>query len=252
MSAGEGRGIAGKVALVTGAASGIGRAVAFELAGRGASVVVSDVSPAINVVADELQERGCAATAVIADVAEEEAAARLVDEAVRIFGGLDLVHNNAGTTAATELADTSLADFERVIRVNLTGVFLAMKYQIPALLSRGGGAIVNTASMWAFTGAPGKSAYVASKHGVVGLTRAASIEYGPKNVRINAIAPGPIDSGMTAAVPSERLQSIVGRTSIGRIGTPEEVARAVAWLLSEEASYVQGSTLTVDGGWGAS
>jgi len=238
---------AGKVAFVTGAASGIGRASAVAFAARGAAVVVCDLAEPADTVA-EVERLGATALPFQLDVSDGDALRDAVDAAVRAFGRLDYAHNNAGTFAVAPLADLTEADFARVLSVNLTGVFLGMKYQIPHLLETGG-AIVNTASIWSEQGAAAQAAYVASKHGVAGLTRTAAIDYGGRGIRINAVAPGPIRTAMTAAVPTDAMAPVIGRTTLGRYGESPEVAEAVVWLCSPAAAYVNGAVLPVDGGY---
>jgi len=238
---------AGKVAFVTGAASGIGRASAVAFAARGAAVVVCDLAEPADTVA-EVERLGATALPFQLDVSDGDALRDAVDAAVRAFGRLDYAHNNAGTFAVAPLADLTEADFTRVLAVNLTGVFLGMKYQIPHLLETGG-AIVNTASIWSEQGAAAQAAYVASKHGVAGLTRTAAIDYGGRGIRINAVAPGPIRTAMTAAVPTDAMAPVIGRTTLGRYGESPEVAEAVVWLCSPAAAYVNGVVLAVDGGY---
>jgi len=238
---------AGKVAFVTGAASGIGRASAVAFAARGAAVVVCDLAEPADTVA-EVERLGATALPFQLDVSDGDALRDAVDAAVRAFGRLDYAHNNAGTFAVAPLADLTEADFARVLSVNLTGVFLGMKYQIPHLLETGG-AIVNTASIWSEQGAAAQAAYVASKHGVAGLTRTAAIDYGGRGIRINAVAPGPIRTAMTAAVPTDAMAPVIGRTTLRRYRESPEVAEAVVWLCSPAAAYVNGVVLAVDGGY---
>jgi NAD(P)-dependent dehydrogenase (short-subunit alcohol dehydrogenase family) len=240
----------GQVALVTGAASGIGRASALAFAARGASVVLCDIADLSDTVA-EVQSLGAKALAVETDVADGASVRNAVDSAVATFDRLDYAHNNAGTYAVAPLADLDEAAWDRVIGVNLTGVFLCMKYELPHLISSGG-AIVNTASVWSFVGTGGQSAYTASKHGVIGLTRNAAADYGQQGVRVNAVAPGPIRTGMTAGVPDEYIAPVIARTTLGRMGQSPEVGEAVAWLCSSAASYINGAVLPVDGGYLAS
>lgn len=237
----------GKVALVTGAARGIGQASALAFARRGASVVVCDMLDTADTV-QQIEDAGGKAIGLVTDVSKSASVKGAVGEAVSTFGRLDFAHNNAGTFAPVPLADLDEADWDRVIAVNLTGVFLCLKYQIPEILKTGG-AIVNTASIWSFVGAGAQSAYVASKHGVAGLTRTAAQDYGTAGIRINAVAPGPIDTAMTAAVPKEAMAPVIARTTLGRYGQPHEIAETVAFLCSGAASYINGAVLPVDGGW---
>lgn len=245
----------GKVALVTGASTGIGKASSLAFAREGATVVVSD----INVDGGEetarlIGDSGGKAFFFEADVSKEDHVEALVSRTVEAYGRLDCAFNNAGIAGAIGTSCHEYPDdsWERVMAVNLKGVWLCMKHEIPQMLKQGGGAIVNTASIWGLVGAPGASAYVASKHGVVGLTRAAALEYAPHGIRINAVNPGtirtPILAPFIAAIPDfESLMT--ARHPIGRIGMPEEVAEAVTWLCSDAASFVIGQNLPVDGGY---
>jgi len=237
----------GKVAFVTGAAGGIGRSSALAFAARGASVVVCDLVDPSGTAA-EAAEHGVEVRSLQVDVGDAAAVRDAVAAAVEAFGRLDFAHNNAGTFSPAPMADLGEDDWHRVISVNLSGVFVGMKYQIPHLLETGG-AIVNTASIWCEQGSAAQAAYVASKHGVAGLTRTAAIDYGGRGIRINAVAPGPIRTAMTAAVPTEAMAPVIGRTTLGRYGEAPEVAEAVVWLCSSAAAYVNGVVLPVDGGY---
>jgi len=239
---------AGKVALVTGAGSGIGRASALAFSREGAQVVVADV----NVAGGEetvalIKKAGGAALFVQSDVSRDAAVAALIERAATAFGRLDYAHNNAGILGARAMtADCSEEEWDRVVATNLKSIWLCMRYEIPRLLEQGGGAIVNTASAAGLVGIWGYPAYTASKHGVVGLTKTAAIEYVKAGIRVNAVCPGfiatPMVRGMTAddAAP----QTVV---PAGRLGKPEEVAEAVIWLCSDKASYVTGHMMAVDG-----
>jgi len=246
--------LSGKVALVTGGASGIGRAAAVALAAAGARVAVSDVDAAggEGTVAS-IAAAGGEAVFVRADVRAGTAVDALVAAVVARFGGLDCAFNNAGIEGDLRpAAEHTEETFARVIDVNLLGVFRCLRAEVPAMLARGGGAIVNTASIAGLIGAGRFAAYVASKHAVVGLTRAAALDYAQAGIRVNAVCPGVIRTPMAERLDVQipgALAALGGAIPSGRLGTPEEVAAAVVWLCSPASSYVTGHTLTVDGGF---
>jgi NAD(P)-dependent dehydrogenase (short-subunit alcohol dehydrogenase family) len=242
----------GRVALVTGAAAGIGRASALAFAAAGAAVVVADVDDAGGAETVELaRAAGGDARFVTTDVASSESVQQVVAATIDAYGRLDYAHNNAGVAAEQhDVAELPEAEWDRVQGVMLRGVFLCMKYEIPHLLETGG-AIVNTASGAGLVGYPGQSPYVSSKHGVLGLTKSAALEYGHRGVRVNAVCPGTVLTPMVEAatqVPGLEEQ-LVALHPIGRIGTPDEIAQAVLWLCSDGASFVLGHALAVDGGY---
>jgi NAD(P)-dependent dehydrogenase (short-subunit alcohol dehydrogenase family) len=238
----------GKVGLVTGAASGIGEAVARCYAREGAAVIVSDV----NKVADAIRHSGGEAVFVAANVSAPEDCERMVRAAMDRYGRLDWACNNAGIGGEiTPMADYPLESWQRVIGVNLSGVFYCMKYEIPAMLKGGGGAIVNMSSILGQVGFAGAGAYVAAKHGVLGLTQNAAVEYARNGIRVNTVGPAFIKTPMLATLEKDPavMEKIVSLHPVGRLGKPEEVAELVLWLSSEKASFVTGAYYAVDGGY---
>lgn len=242
--------MAGNVAMLTGAARGIGAATARRFAEKGVDVLLCDVLEAEGLaVVEELRGTGVRAEFVHTDVGDPASVEAAVAHAVSTFGRLDYAFNNAGVFAVAPLAELAVEDWQRVVDVNLSGVFYCLKFQLQQMVAQGSGAIVNTASVWSFAPAAGQTAYVATKHGIVGLTKNAALDHGASGVRVNAIAPGPIETPMTAAVPPDVMAGIISRTAENRYGQPDEIARAAVWLCSPEASYVTGTTVPVDGGW---
>ena len=243
----------GKVAFVTGAGSGIGRATALAFAREGASVVVADVSEQGNLeTARMIEESGGRALAVRCDVTQAEDIRRSLDKTIESFGRLDMAFNNAGIENTIKpTADVTEDEWNRIININLTGVFLCMKYEIPLMLKQGAGAIVNTASGAGIRGFKGGAAYVAAKHGVIGLTKAAALDYAQLNIRINAVCPGIIDTAMMnrySGGTDEGRRAVIAQEPVGRMGQPEEIAETVMWSCSDAASFVLGHGLVVDGG----
>ncbi|MGX8793532.1 SDR family NAD(P)-dependent oxidoreductase [Oceanobacillus sp. M60] len=240
----------GKVAIVTGAASGIGEATAVKFAEQGAKVVLSDMSEKGRQLSDELNHKGLKTTFIQTDVTNEVDIQKLIQETVAAYDRLDIVFANAGIGNSTILHELSLKDWQKVIDVNLTGVFLTNKYAIKQMLKQEkGGAIVNNDSIHGFVGKAGVSAYAAAKGGVKLLTQTATAEYAAKGIRINNVNPGYIDTPLLKDAPDEAKQDLIRLHPIGRLGKPEEVANAVLFLASEEASFITGASLLVDGGY---
>src|SRR5580765_1828440 len=250
----------GKVAIVTGGGSGIGRATALLLASEGAAVTVADIAPdPARAVAEAIADEGGTARAQLVDVADPAGVEAMVADTASAFGGLDVLHNNAAALDQNRLdqdiATMDLATWDRVLAVNLTGPMLGCRYAIPAMLERGAGSIVNTASAAAFYGSHSLAAYGISKAGLVALTRYVATAYGERGIRCNAIAPGVVvDEQAQAALGGpmgDRLRRYSTSHLLGRLGYPEEIARTVAFLASDEAAFVTGETLRVDGGFTA-
>jgi NAD(P)-dependent dehydrogenase (short-subunit alcohol dehydrogenase family) len=246
--------LAGKIALLTGGAAGIGRAAALAFAREGAKVIIADIVAADETVAI-IAAAGGTALALKCDVSSRSDVEMLVQTAVRTYGRIDCAFNNAGIESSIKnTADVSEEEFDRQIAVNLKGVWLSLKYELPQMVKQGGGAIVNASSAAGISGAPGWSAYAAAKHGVIGLTRCASLEYARAGIRVNALCPGPIDSPMGKRIAAHNpgyKDLLIGHSPNGRLGRPEEVAEAAVWLCSDAASLVNGSILPIDGGGSA-
>lgn len=241
-------------ALVTGAAAGIGRASALALSAAGAAVVIADLDEdGGRETARLVEAAGGRAQFVGTDVASSDDVQRAVNTAVENFGSLDWAVNNAGIDGAmAKTADYDEQEFQRVLGINLIGVFLCMRYELPHMLERGAGVIVNVASVAGLVGFPSLPAYVAAKHGVVGLTRAAALDHSADGVRINAICPGGIRTALAEGVFAQQPgmeEQLTAAHPIARLGTPDEIGRAVAWLCSDAASFITGTAIPVDGGW---
>jgi NAD(P)-dependent dehydrogenase (short-subunit alcohol dehydrogenase family) len=245
-----------KVALVTGAGSGMGLATANAFAEAGAAVVLADIhEDAVRLAAEKLVAAGHTALAIRCDVSDDAQVAAMVDRTVAEFGRLDAAFNNAGVMAQIAYtADSAREDWERVIGINLRGVWSCMKHELPQMVRQGSGAIVNCSSVGGFAGNPGIGSYIASKHGVIGLTRTAALEYAARGIRVNAVCPGAIDTQIAWDVVggNEAAFEAMGKQiPLGRIGRPEEIASVVLWLCSPGASFVIGHALVVDGGGAA-
>jgi NAD(P)-dependent dehydrogenase (short-subunit alcohol dehydrogenase family) len=245
--------LTGKVAFVTGAVGGIGRATALGFAGEGASVVVADISEQGNQeTARVIEKLGGRALAVRCDVTRSEDVKAALDKAIDVFGRLDIAFNNAGAEQEPKpTADMTEEEWDRIIAINLRSVFVCMKYEIPLMLEHGGGAIVNNSSGAGIKAFGHGAAYCAAKHGVVGLTKDAALDYASSNIRINAVCPGIIDTEMmdrfTGGTPEGR-DNVIAQEPIGRMGKPDEISAAVLWLCSDAASFVIGHAMVVDGG----
>ena len=240
--------LSGKIAMVTGGASGIGRATAFALARAGARVLVGDINDVgANEVARAIREDGAEAVAIWLDVASADSVTAAVAAAVKAFGGLHIGVNCAGMShGGVPLADIPEDKFDAIVAINLKGTWLCLREQIPRILESGGGAIVNVASTMGLVAGPMAGAYIATKHGVVGLTKAAAMDYSCKGIRVNAVCPGGTDTPM---ISDEIKKALIPLHPIGRISQPEEIAAAILFLVSPAASFITGVALPVDGGW---
>jgi NAD(P)-dependent dehydrogenase (short-subunit alcohol dehydrogenase family) len=246
----------GQVALVTGGSSGMGLATAQAFAENGAAVVLVDINEgALRAATDALTAAGHQALAVTCDVSAEDQVAAMLDRTVAAFGRLDMAFNNAGIQAPpTDAADEPAETFDRVNAINLRGVWACMKHELRQMRTQGSGAIVNCSSLGGLVGLPGRAAYHASKHGVIGLTRSAALEYAPRGIRINVVCPGPVETPMVTDMIAKGELSVpdaVANQPIGRLGRADEIAAAVLWLCSAAASFVVGVALPVDGGYTA-
>ncbi len=246
----------GKSALITGGGGGIGRATALAFAREGGRVAVADVAiEAARETVALVNAAGGQAISLSGDVTRDTDVRAMVEDVVRTYGRLDCAFNNAGIAgyqvdaAGKKTADWSEEAFDRMVAVNLKGVWLCMRHELKQMEAQGGGAIVNTGSIAGLAGLPTSSAYVAAKHGVVGLTKTAALEYAAANIRVNAVCPGFIKTRMTEDTMRRRGEAILAQVPFRRMGEPEEIAEMVAWLCSDRASYVSGAAYNVDGGW---
>jgi NAD(P)-dependent dehydrogenase (short-subunit alcohol dehydrogenase family) len=245
----------GKVALVTGAASGLGLATAKAFAESGAAVALADWNEsAVRTAADELTAQGYKAIAIRCDVADDAQVEAMVARTVEAFGQLDAAYNNAGVqNVLAETADTTREDYDRVMGINLRGQWSCMKFELQQMRRRGSGAIVNCSSLGGLVGGAERGIYHAAKHGVLGFTKSAALEYAARGIRINAVCPGlietPMSDQMVAAGQGDALKAMEKSIPMGRVGRPGEIANAVLWLCSEAASYVTGQSISVDGGF---
>ena len=240
----------GKAVLVTGAGSGMGRASSLAFAAAGAEVAVLDINTESGLeTVEQIETSGGQAIFVGVDVADDDAVRRAVDDVVSHFGRLDVAHNNAGAEGQHAfMLEQEPANWRRTIDVNLSSVFYCMQAEIPHMLRSGGGSIINTASAAGLIGAYGLTPYVAAKHGVVGLTKAAANEFSEQGIRINALCPGPVETPFISSFPSSWTERLLGGTPIRRLAQPDEISQAVLWLASDASSYVVGTAFSVDGG----
>ena len=244
-----------KVALVTGAGSGLGLATAQAFAEAGASVALADWNEkAVRSAADKLVASGHKALAIRCDVSNDAEVAAMVRETITKFGRLDVAYNNAGVqNELAETADTTAKDYDRVMGINLRGIWNAMKFELQHMRKQGSGAIVNCSSLGGLVGGAERGIYHAAKHGVLGFTKSAALEYGAKGIRVNAVCPGliqtPMSDQMVAAGQGEALKAMEKMIPMARVGRPDEIASAVLWLCSDAASYITGQSISVDGGF---
>lgn len=248
--------LAGKVAIITGAGAGIGRATALRMAAEGARVVVADRdAEGCDETVRMIRDDGGEAIAIATDVTSEEQIKAMVSGTVEQYGRLDIAFNNAGIEGnPAPTAEYDVQTWNQVIQVNLTGVFLCMKYQLPEMQKNGSGSIINCSSIAGKIGFEASSAYVASKHGVIGLTKTAALEYAPEGIRVNAICPGVIDTAMVDRAIEKRTdvdmrEMLTAMAPVGRMGTSDEIAEAVLYLASDNARFTTGTALVVDGGY---
>lgn len=240
-----------KVAIITGAGSGIGKAISLLYAKEGAKIVVSDIDEKSgNEVVSQIKEGGGEAAFMKADTSKPDDSKSLAEQAVKQFGGLHVVVNNAGIGGPiSPLGEYPIDGWDKVISINLSGVFYGLRYQIPAMLKSGGGSIVNIASILGKVGTKGSAAYVAAKHGVIGLTEAAALEYADQKIRVNSIGPGYILTPLLSSLDDATMKALVGLHPMGRLGNSQEVAELALWLNSDKASFVTGGYYNVDGGY---
>jgi len=241
----------GKVAFITGAASGIGRATAVAFAAEGARVAVLDrTEEALRDTAAAIRRAGGEVLVIAGDVSQPEQVAAAVGRVVEAYGRLDIAFNNAGVeNRAAPVAEIALEEWDRILDINLRGTFVCMKHELAQMVRQGGGVIVNTSSGAGVRGVAGGAAYAASKHAIIGLTKSAALDYARQNIRVNAVLPGNIETPMMDRFTGGDIQKAIDLEPVGRLGTPEEIADAVLWMSADLGAFVTGAAISVDGGW---
>ncbi|KNY24168.1 glucose 1-dehydrogenase [Methylobacterium sp. ARG-1] len=241
----------GKTAFITGAGSGIGRAAAIAFAVEGAHVVVSDRGEAaLQETADQVKAAGGKVLAIACDVSKPDEVEAAVAKAVEAFGRIDCAFNNAGVeNKAAPLHEIELEEWDRILGINLRGTFLCMKHEIAQMVRQGGGVVVNTSSGAGICGVAGGASYAASKHGMIGMTKSAALDYAKQNIRVNCVLPGNIETPMMDRFTGGDIQKAIDLEPVGRLGKPEEIAEAVLWMCSDLGGFVTGASIVVDGGW---
>lgn len=241
----------GKVAFVTGAASGIGRATAVAFAAEGARVAILDrTEDALRDTADAVRKAGGEVLVIACDVSEPEQVEAAVARTVEAFGRLDIAFNNAGVeNKASPVAEIELDEWDRILDINLRGTFVCMKHELAQMVRQGGGVVVNTSSGAGIRGVAGGAAYAASKHAIIGLTKSAALDYAKSNIRVNAVLPGNIETPMMDRFTGGDIQKAIDLEPVGRLGKPEEIADAVLWMSADLGAFVTGASISVDGGW---
>ena len=237
-----------KVALVTGAGQGIGKAIALKLAAEGATVVINDISPSAKEAADEIKASGGQAISILADVSSADDVSKMIEQAISQYGRIDILVNNAGITRDSLAMRMPEEDWDKVLAINLKSVFLCTRAVVRNMLKQRSGRIISIASVIGLIGNPGQANYASAKAGIIGFTKAIAKEVASRGITANAIAPGFIDTEMTKGLSEDQRQEYIKNIPLGRLGTPEDIAEAVAFLASPEAGYISGQVLTVDGG----